>query len=125
MTRILSKLVMFQSFETIGKGVAVNSPVLITKPVGLPVSGVLVTKIVFPTIIPFESTSPLKINVPVSRQQLPIGNCTSPEKVINVRVILSQTAGVVIFGGSQLVLPRNRNVPRLFGLTTNLRLFCP
>src|ERR1041384_1637268 len=50
------------------------------------------TKITLPVSEPFAPNLPLKIKVPVSRQQVPIGNSTSPEKPTRSLVVCSQAA---------------------------------
>jgi len=62
------------------------------------VLGTFVTKIAAPDMTPVCDVFPLKINVPVSRQQFPTGNSTSLEKLIKLFVTLSQTAGKSIVG---------------------------
>jgi hypothetical protein len=70
------------------------------------------TKMALPVIVPpVVLWVALNINVPVSRQQFPIGICTSPEKLIRPGTGRLQTAGTVLVA---VVVPRGpiiRKVP--------------
>ena len=66
---------------------------------GFSSSVVLATKITLPESLVFDSNVPLKIRVPNSRQQSPIGNSTSAEKLNRSLVVSAQAAGCVVVSG--------------------------
>lgn len=73
--------------------VAVNVPVSELNPLKFSSSVVVLTKIAFPAMAFAELDVPFKINVPTSRQQVPFGNSTSPEKFIRPFETGDHTAG--------------------------------
>src|SRR5439155_23392965 len=66
---------------------------------GLSSSSTLVTKTTLPEIELMDSNLPLNITVPISRQQVPIGNSASPEKLIRSLVVRDHTAGSAVTTG--------------------------
>ena len=76
-----------------GIRVAVKLPSIERNPLKFSWSSALLTKIAFPEMVLFELNLPLKIKVPTSLQQVPIGNSTSPEKFTRSLVVCDQAAG--------------------------------
>src|SRR5882672_1987861 len=72
--------------------VAVKVPSIERNPTGFSSSTELPTKIAFPEIVLSEVNLPLRINVPISRQHVPMGNSTSPEKFTRSSVASDQAA---------------------------------
>src|SRR5215510_8654194 len=84
----------------------------------------LVTKINVPLIESSDSNLPLNINVPNSRQQVPSGNSTSPEKLTRLFVNSVHPAGTG--SGTGLLsgpVSSNENDPAPFAFGSNIKLF--
>lgn len=88
------------SFEALAKllryltsRVAVKLPTVERNPLKFSSSMVHPTKIALPDMELVESNLPLNISVPISRQQVPSWNSTSPEKLIRLFVVSDHTAG--------------------------------
>jgi hypothetical protein len=64
----------------------------------------------------------LNINVPVSRQQFPMGSCTSPEKLISPGTGRLQTAGTIVFTWVVDLGPMIRKVPVPFDIEIKVNL---
>src|SRR5690349_17516098 len=91
---------------------------------GFSSSSVLATKITLPETELPELNLPLKINVPISRQQVPIANSTSAEKLTRSLVVCAHAAGC----GEASRLPSgpvssNRKEPAPWGCESNIRFF--
>jgi hypothetical protein len=73
--------------------VAVKRPTVERNPLKFSSSIVLPTKIVLPDMELVESNLPLKINVPISQQQVPSGNSISLVKLTRLLVVCDHAAG--------------------------------
>src|SRR5437867_1701171 len=104
--------------------VAVKEPTAERSLSGLSSSSTLVTKITLPEIELMDSNLPLNITVPISRQQVPIGNSASPEKLTRSLVVRDHAAGTgVATGLSSSPVSRSRNDPEPLALESKIKFF--
>src|ERR1051325_7986378 len=85
-------------------------------------SSTLVTNINLPEIVLLEANLPLKIIVPTSRQQVPMGSSASPEKLTRSFVSSDQTAGTVI-GLSSAAVSRSLKEPEPLSFVWKIKFF--
>ena len=106
--------------------VAVKVPSIERYPLKFSSSMVLLIKIALPEMELWEANLPLNIKVPISRQQVPIGNSISPEKFMRSFVVCDQAAG----RGAATGLPsgsvsRGKKEPAPLACASNTRFFSP